>query len=343
MRMINGSINCPARRRAVHVALVLTLLMGSCAIQAAQAQSPAVVPAGESVVLARTEQAITETKVTLGALASGTQDKTNFLVYIAPERATDGQQAVVTYKAGGDTKLVSVSIRDPAPTLTDPQFYTASFKALFGLFILAVVVESGLALIFRWPPFLDFFDSRSTNAIVAFIFSYIFVQLFNLDIATTLVNIYSGTKYPVSFTGLVLTAMIIAGGSAGVRRMLQTFGFRPPAAADEPPPAPPPNEAWIAVTLIRQRAVGPVSVQIGAPGQVAIAGTITGTGRRSGVFRYFLRDKGRFPNSGGYRITPGQYEIRLSGVDAAGNTLSPAPWGPAQIGNRALVDVQFRL
>jgi hypothetical protein len=325
--------------------LVVLLLFGLLSPGLAAAQVAKDVTIGGTVEVDRADQPITITdpKPTLGAAAVGAEDKQNILVYIAPQRAADGQKATVNYKVGSDAKSAVVTMRELAPTLTDPQFYQASFKAIFVLFILAVLVESGLALIFRWRPFMETFDSRSANAVVAFVFSFVFVQAFNLDITTSLVNVYSGTKYPPGTAGLILTALIIAGGSAGVRQILQTFGYRPPSATEQAPSTPPVDEAWVAVTLLRRNAIGPVTVQIGPPGQIAVAGTIAGNGLRGGLLGYFLRDRGRFPASGGYRLTPGQYEIRVSGTDHNGNALNPPAWGPAHIGNRAIVDVQFTL
>ena len=109
------------------------------------------------------------------------------------------------------------------------------------LFILAVLVENGLALIFRWRPFLDYFDSRTVNALFASGFSLFFVYLFNLDVSTTLVNTYSGTNHPVNWPGLVLTGLIIAGGSAGINRIFQALGFRPVGTQDQPVATPPAN------------------------------------------------------------------------------------------------------
>jgi hypothetical protein len=324
---------------------IALMLLFALAPQMAAGQEAKDVAIGGTVEVDRTDEAITITdpKPSFGALVTGTDGKINILVYIAPQQGVEGQKATVNYKAGSDAKSVVITMREPAPTLTDPAFYQASFRAVFVLFILAVLVESGLALIFHWRPFVENFDTSSSNAVVAFVFSYIFVQAFKLDITTTLVNVYSGTKYTPSHAGLILTAMIIAGGSAGVTRILQTFGFRAPVPTDQPPPGPPPSEAWVAVTLVRKNAAGPVSVQIGEPGKVAIAGTITGTGHRGSILRYFLRDRGRFPNSGGYRVAPGKYEIRVSGVDANGNPIDAPHWGPADIGNRAIVDIQFIL
>jgi hypothetical protein len=234
-----------------------------------------------------------------------------------------------------------------APTLQDPALYTTSFKALFVLMILAVVVESGLALIFRWKPFLAYFDSRSVNPLVAFAFSLIFVYLFKLDIVTTLINIYSAPNppQPINWAGMILTAMIIAGGSAGVNRLFQSLGLRPASQVEQQQPKPAPTEAWIAVTLVRDKAAGPVSVLIGQAGVPLVAGTISGTSRkgaRGSWWRLFLRDRGRFPQSGGHSVVPGgAYEVRLDAEDKEGKPVQSKTWGPNAVAAGAIIDIEL--
>ncbi|QHP72943.1 hypothetical protein EI171_39860 [Bradyrhizobium sp. LCT2] len=88
------------------------------------------------------------------------------LIYLPPAGARELEDKV-SYKIGDAPQTpIEISVRPRAPTLDSPNIYDASFKALFVLFILAVLVENGLALLFRWRPFLSYFDSRSTNALV---------------------------------------------------------------------------------------------------------------------------------------------------------------------------------
>jgi hypothetical protein len=307
------------------------------------AQTTQDVPIGGSGIVERASQPIvvTDPKPALGAADAATdlRDNVNILVYIAPPSGREGDSATV----GGTAKQAVVTIRQPAPTLTDPRFYEASFKAIFVLFILAILVESGLALLFRWRPYIDNFDRRTVNPIVAFVFSFLFVEAFNLDVTQSLVNVYSGTHYPSGTAGSILTALIIAGGSAGVRRILEAFGFRAPLAAEEAAPTPPDQQAWIAVSVDREQSVGPIDVHIGKPGEVALAGTITGTAHRTGFLRYILRDRARFPTTGGYRVEPGEYEVRVIGRDANGREIPEPAWGPAKIANRAIVDLNFKI
>jgi hypothetical protein len=333
--------------RSLCMALCSLLLMVALMVPPARAEDRIVVRAGESVVIARTPKPIMNERVNLGSVAKAEQEtrpvKTYVLVYIPPVGATQIEDTV-QYTVDGQLVTVPISVRSHSPTLADSALYETSFKALFVLFILAVLVENGLALIFRWRPFLDYFDSRTVNALFAFGFSLFFVYLFDLDVSTTLVNTYSGTNHPVNWPGLVLTALIIAGGSAGINRIFQALGFRPAGSQEEAVATPPRTEAWIAVTLIRDQAVGPVNVMIGPPGAPAVAGTISGTTRGRSWWRWLLRNKGRFPPGGGHRVAPGgPYEVTLTGMNNAGQPVSSATWGPRTLAPGALVDIELLL
>ena len=328
---------------AVWFVISTASLLALAAGPASGADDKMVVRSGESAVVARSTQPITGEKANLGSVTKVVQGTgpaaTNVLLYVSPADRKEAEDAV-QYTLNGQVVTTHIAVK-PSIAFNDSEFYGTSFKALFALFILAVLIESGLALIFRWRPFLDYFDSRTVNAIVAFVLSLMFVRLFDLDIATKLVNTYSGTAHPSNWPGLVLTALIIAGGSAGVNRILQTLGFRAAASEQPPPPKPPEREAWIAVTLVRQSAVGPVSVFIGPAGNPAVAGTISGVSAGRSLWRYLVRDKGRFPQSGGFTVGPGSYEVFLRGIDRSGATVESRKWGPYDIAPRAIVDIEL--
>lgn len=267
------------------------------------------------------------------------------LIYLPPPGAHDMEDTVQYNVNGTPQTPIKIHVHPRAPTLDSGKLYEASFKALFVLLILAVLVESGLALLFRWRPFLDYFDSRSMNALVAFLFSFLLVQLFNLDIANQLIGIYTETSKQPTFwerlPGALLTAMIIAGGSAAVNRVFQSFGFRPTSAQEQPKkPEPNQNEAWVAVTLVREKAVGSAEVLI----KNQVAGTISGASPKNRFLRYFVRDKGRFPQTAGYTVAPGaDYEIAVQGYTAQGDKLDLAKRGPFDIAPRAIIDIEFKV
>jgi hypothetical protein len=104
-----------------------------------------------------------------------------------------------------------------------------------------------------------------------------------------LIGVYTGAK-PLDlkdwmgWPGSILTAMIIAGGSAGVNRIFQSFGFRPTSAQEAPPPPHlADDQAWVSVTLLRDHAVGSADVLI----KDAVAGTISGISSKRRFLRYF--------------------------------------------------------
>jgi len=266
----------------------------------------------------------------------------NVLIYIPPPGAKDIEDSV-QYTADGQSPTIAISVKPAAPQLNDAQFYASSFKALFALFIIAVITESGLALLFNWRPYLRRFDGKAANPLVALLFSLLLVWLFDLDIATSLMNTYSGTKLAANPPGMVLTAMIIAGGSAGVNKVFQAFGFRSPAS-QEAAPKPPLNQAWLSVTLRREKADGNVDVLIGPAGHQQAAGSISGTGSRLRWLSWLLLNKSRYPGSGGHVMAPGTpVEVTLVGVDSSKQPIRSATWGPYELATGAIVDVELTL
>jgi hypothetical protein len=313
------------------------------------AQEKIEVSPGGVVIIKQVQGAVKDVEVDHGTVVpseSKTTPPQTTLIYLPPPGARELDD-IVRYKVGeAQQPQIEVSVRARAPTLESSKLYEASFKALFVLFILAVLVESGLALLFRWRPFLDYFDSRSVNSLVAFLFSLVLVRLFNLDIASQLIGIYTESKALgvndwMGWPGSLLTAMIIAGGSAGVNRIFQSFGFRPTSAQEKaPPPELKNDQAWVAVTLVRDKAVGSADVLI----KNAVAGTISGASPKRRFWRYFIRDKGRFPQTAGYTVTPGSgYEIELQAYDANGAALPRKTWGPYDIAPRAIIDIELKV
>jgi hypothetical protein len=69
------------------------------------------------------------------------------------------------------------------------------------------------------------------------------------------------------------------------------------------------------------------------------------TSSKMGRFlRYFVRDKGRFPPSGGYTVTPGpDYTIALQAAKADGTPLPRRTWGPYAIAPRAIIDLEMKV
>src|SRR4029453_3729230 len=127
---------------------------------------------------------------------------------------------------------------------------------------------------------------------------------FSLDLVTTFVNTATMHDYGPNIPGKILTALVLAGGSAGVNSLLVALGYRERKTPETVTPKPPPNTAWIAVRIRCQKAVGPVQVFIGmkpnANSPPPLVGGIAGSSKPG--MRYFLSDPGRFPGYGGHPV-----------------------------------------
>jgi len=224
-----------------------------------------------------------------------------------------------------------------------PTVLPESGQAIVKLFVLAVLLESALALLFNWRPFVVYFDGRAVKPLVSFVVAWAVVYTFDLRDLETLLKAYGSTA--LGGDGLrisqIIEAMIIAGGSSGVNTLLRNLGFRAIPTQELPPKQLDKTQAWLSVGLHRQSAVGPVYVDIQPGGTI---GTITGTMRKPGWSSFFLRDTGRLPASGGMVVDPNvQYTVSVRGADGQQNPLPSPPEQKVTLAPRAIVDLEFTL
>lgn len=331
------------------------MLAASCIVALAlpaSAQAPPdahTVRAGQSVALVTGSTApiavTTDAKRGKTSISeTATTPKQFTLLYTAPETNTAFTETVSFTNPTAHSADVTVVPGDGA-------IYQHAFKALFVLFVLALLLESGLAVLFRWRPFLVYFDGRGIKTVISVLFALLFVSTFEMDIVTDLVNVYAqrGTPFPRGAEGYLITALIVAGGSAAVNNILVALGFRSVVTPAQLAPKPPRTEGWISVTLLRKQALGPVDVLIGAPPvppatQPPIAGTITGGSRLTKFVRLFIRDASRFPMSGGFAVPAGSLcQVQLRGIDASGQPVVSRVWGPETIAPGAIVDLELTM
>jgi hypothetical protein len=235
--------------------------------EGAVAQERKVVSPGGTIEIAKSDNPITIGSGTLKGLLKVNESSSPpkyVLVYTAPTGISEFSDTV-KYSADGAEHTVLVS-SGPAPPPPSDAVYGESFKVLFFLFVLAILIVQGLTVIFNWRPFLLLFDAKGVRTIVAVGFAWIFVDHFDLDITSKLANIYyPGSNYSTSPLGKFITALILAGGSRGVNNLLVALGFRSVKTAEQVTARPARNEGWVAVSLRRQAAVGTVTALIGNP------------------------------------------------------------------------------
>ena len=265
------------------------------------------------------------------------------LMYTAPAEAKAELTETIRYEKDGVMREASVRV----PKAGDDGTYASAFKILVQLFLVAVLLEQALSAVFNWRPFLENFNARGVKTVISVVVAYLVVHAFRLDFFRDLVNAYTQEGITSDFASEFLTAMILAGGSSGVNNLLIALGFRSMRSADQIVPKPPHKEAWIAVRLIRDKAVGSVTASIGTKdSEPSVAGIITGVSPKNRLLRSFLVDRGRFPIAGGYalqREDGKSYFVQLDGVDAQGQPLPSVKWGPYPIAPAALIDLDLKL
>jgi hypothetical protein len=223
------------------------------------------------------------------------------------------------------------------------------------LFLFAVLLESALALLFNWRPFVELLNPRAIRPLVAFAVALIFVLTYRFDAVGALMEA-TKARPPGSEAGLlgqVLTAAILAGGSAGVNTLLVALGFRQTRNPATEAARVPEHRAWIAVTVRRSASRGAVQVHLGpadpndpAPhANLPLAGVVTphAAAQERRLLRYFLHDPNRFPRYGGYELRAGVPAlVQLRGVDAGGQPLpfETIAFTPAE---KAIIDLEMTL
>lgn len=248
----------------------------------------------------------------------------------------------------------------PPVALGDDSLYAESLRALTILFVVAVLLESAFAIIFNWRIFLTYFSLRGVKTPVMIIVSYIVVAAFDLDVLAALINAYRPPPpMASSFASSFITALILAGGSAGVHNIMSALGYRSQRPVEEVQARPERNAAWLAVHVTFKNAISPAEVHVvdcgplpngatvplpnGATVPRPIAGTVDA--RRPKLMDLMFRNNSRFPPSGGYTLQPNQiYDVRVTG-EARDGTRLEAPSGGRRIALApgAIVDLSVTL
>jgi hypothetical protein len=276
----------------------------------------------------------------VGTHADANADAAAEVQRLAAKQAAEDQARLAAANAATEIEAQADKAREDA--LEDP--LPQSAKVLLKLFVLAVILESALAILFNWRPFIATFDGRATKPLIALVVAFMLVKSLNLDVVGSLVRTYTGYKGAAGDGWLtsLLTAMVIAGGSAGVNRMLRSLGYRS-IDVEETKPKPPPTKAWVAAHRGRIALKGPLDDLIDkGDDDWKLAGTILGNSRRP-LVGWLLRDQTSFPTVGGFEAAPDE-TLRVALVKQ--NAQVPAAeniWGPHKLRAGAIVDIYWPL
>lgn len=207
------------------------------------------------------------------------------------------------------------------PALAQQTFTVANVgqlgTELVSLAVIVLVVESALATIFQWRLYRMLFNNRAVKTLVMTAVGLTVVLGFHYDIFARLIALISADTSAESWSSKVstgLSALIIAGGSAGVNTLLQRMGVRNLVQAEPEPPALNKDQAWISVRVKRDKTLGPVQIAVRElpddPQAPVLAGTVVERGFWETVKEAFSAETMRFPNYGGRTLEAGKtYEI----------------------------------
>lgn len=359
-------------RASVAALLLVLAVSGFASAQAGQAAPPTRVSArpGAAVTLGR-PAACMKAVVPAGAPLEVFQgsDKLFTALYRVP--ATQQDDIPVTIETGTAAKAdntcdgavqqhFTITI-DRAPAIPDAAL-SRSFTILMSAFVLALLLESAFALLFNWRLFHELFVGKAWKTPIMFIAALAVVRQFDLDLMATLFDAYNppadGKASPGGWLTSSLTAMILAGGSAGVNNVLVGLGFRSQTTKGPEPPALNENEAWLAIEIFGKTPPQGIQVNVDevtqpdgtAPPPITVS-VVHPRGLRERLRNLFFPSQSRVPRSGGRTVDPRLvYRITLVNLadgkmfDSSGNPIQSA--GEARLfrfGSRSIVDLEVKL
>ncbi|WP_442577822.1 hypothetical protein ACSBOB_19950 [Mesorhizobium sp. ASY16-5R] len=267
--------------------------------------------------------------------------------------------AVATDKScpdGKDTEyLVSLGTTPEIP----PDSLNKSFTILVTAFVLALLLESAFALLFNWRLFQEFFVGKAWRTPIMFAGALMVVRNFDLDLMAKLFDAYNpqavGEASRSTWFTSAITAMILAGGSVGVNRILVALGFRSQIREDVEAPKLDETQAWVAVLVRSKQPVAMAKVNISevdkpATPLPATAGIIRPRPYDSRLKELLFPNRNRVPSSGGKLVgTDKVYEIT---VEANGKTYDAVtskevtkevPAKQIRFGSRAIIDLDVNI
>ena len=233
---------------------------------------------------------------------------------------------------------------------------------LVALAVIILVTESALATLFQWRLYRMLFNGRAVKTVVMIVTGLLIVVGFNYDFFARIVTIIKVSPTPEAWSmwiSLPLSALIIAGGSAGVNTLFQRLGIRNPVQPEEQRPLLNSTQAWISVRVRAAKGeggaqgvkiVGPVQISVAEipddPTTPVLAGTVVQQSFWDRFKAAFTADAMRFPNYGGRTVsTDKTYRIMASGwcVNAAGLSHFDKEVYRARFAPRAIVDLEVTI
>lgn len=227
-----------------------------------------------------------------------------------------------------------------------------AFRILMSAFVIAVLLESAFALLFNWRLFHEFFVGKAWRTPIMFAAAVLIVRAFpQLDLLARLFAVYSGAGTAQgTWATAALTAMILAGGSVGVNRILVALGFRS-QVRPEIEQRPDDKQAWVSVRVRGAAPDAGYSINFDAvdpppPDVPTTLGILRPGAGATRLAELLFPVRGRVPRSGGIVVsTQKAYRISVTDLrsertfDALGRQIARPQDAPLfRFASRAIVD-----
>ena len=182
------------------------------------------------------------------------------------------------------------------------------------LLVVATLLECALAIIFQWRIFRIVFAEKAVKVPLAVLAALIIVNMVSYDPFFAILKDAQATRAAQgNWVTYLMSALVLAGGTAGVNRLFQALGLRS-VTSEAPAPAPVNDgDAWISVSINRQDQTSREAVHIlveqlpiGEPVGAALAAVIDPRSPRRLAWDAFRARSNRYPPSGGHVVRSNQ-------------------------------------
>ena len=275
------------------------------------------------------EARVTEVKpAERGEVVTGDGGK---LVIYTPEDGFQGEDRFV-YTTGGSaeapvTGIVTVSVTSAtAQEARKSAQLEETGRILLLLLVLAILLESGLSVLFNWRPFVVLGESRGLKTPIAIVTAAVFVFSYDINAVEDVLEAFAQEDLEDSWPGRLITAFIVAGGSGLIFQMFEKFGLRNPLARRrESQEARERSRLKILVARKAVPATQPILIKV----DDKIIGSID-------------PDETSFGGVLGHAIDAGVRKFELSGVDEQGKAVS-TPARSETLAPGATVSLSFEI
>ncbi len=347
---LSGAGGCAHRTWpiTIHCLVLLTLCALLTMVAPANAATPFAAVAGQPlVVVAASDVPLENISATEGkvVLVANPKDSKKFDLIYTPDPTNIARTAVVMYTPkGGPTTAATITVQPEKGLWGDA--YGPVLSALFALFVVALLLEAALGLLFNWRLFLMVFDAKGAKTFFSFLGALWLVKAFDLDVMQRIVSLLWNPQIQSDWMTVTLSSMVLAGGSSAVNNLMVALGFRSVRTADTLVPKPPATKAWVSVRLTRASLLNePVTLYLNSSkgGYLGVY-RFNGPDRRWPIFKWLMRDPLRFPAWGGFAVEPGvEYQVKLEGPPVIGGKAVSKETGAFTLAAGAILDIEETL